>query len=110
MKSQEVKGARAFAEWVRHKGIVLDQLMVAEPTLCVPSTWAQGWAGDGIRRAGVRQPIRPSHTWGQNAIASSSTSNCSFGARARAIANSTAHDGTWIVYPNSIGYSGGQGA
>ena len=35
-EEDQARGAPAFAEWVRGRGIVLDQLMVAEPTQCCP--------------------------------------------------------------------------
>ncbi len=35
-EEHDTKGAFAFADWVRRQGIVLDQLAVAEPTLCRP--------------------------------------------------------------------------
>jgi len=35
-EEDQARGAPAFAEWVRRRGIVLDQLMVAEPTQCRP--------------------------------------------------------------------------
>ena len=35
-EEDQARGAPAFAEWVRRRSIVLDQLMVAEPTECLP--------------------------------------------------------------------------
>lgn len=32
----EARGATAFARWVRERGLSIDQLLVAEPTLCSP--------------------------------------------------------------------------
>ena len=35
-EEDQARGAPAFAEWVRRRSLVLDQLMVAEPTECLP--------------------------------------------------------------------------
>ena len=35
-EEDQARGAPAFAEWVRRRSIMLDQLMVAEPTECLP--------------------------------------------------------------------------
>jgi acetylornithine deacetylase/succinyl-diaminopimelate desuccinylase-like protein len=60
-------GAPAFANWVRSQDIALDQLAVAEPTLCGPVV-----AHKGITRVVFRVHGKPSHSsqphLGSNAI------------------------------------------
>jgi acetylornithine deacetylase/succinyl-diaminopimelate desuccinylase-like protein len=61
------RGAPAFAAWVRHRSIALDQLMVAEPTLCRPVHGHKG-----VIRLAFEIQGRPAHSsqphLGQNAI------------------------------------------
>jgi acetylornithine deacetylase/succinyl-diaminopimelate desuccinylase-like protein len=61
------RGATAFAGWVREQGISLDQLLVAEPTGCVP---AHGHKG--VLRLEFRVKGKSTHTsqphLGQNAV------------------------------------------
>lgn len=60
-------GARGFANWVRRRGLALDELMVAEPTRCAPIYGHKGAMGLEIEVQGV-----PAHTsqphLGKNAI------------------------------------------
>jgi acetylornithine deacetylase/succinyl-diaminopimelate desuccinylase-like protein len=61
------RGAPAFAEWVRRREIQLDQLMVAEPTLCRPV-----YGHKGVVRLEFKVQGQPAHSsqphLGQNAI------------------------------------------
>ena len=61
------RGAPAFAAWVREQGISLDQLLVAEPTGCVPV-----YGHKGVSRLEFRVKGESAHTsqphLGQNAI------------------------------------------
>lgn len=60
-------GARGFAQWVRRRGLALDELMVAEPTLCAPIYGHKGVMALQLEVQGV-----PAHTsqphLGKNAI------------------------------------------
>ena len=61
------EGAKAFGEWVQRKGFQLDQLMVAEPTLCVPVHGHKGiLAMEFVVRGKTAHSAKP-HL-GQNAI------------------------------------------
>lgn len=61
------EGARAFAQWIRRKAIALDQLMVAEPTLCMPVHGHKGiLAMEFVVRGKTAHSAKP-HL-GQNAI------------------------------------------
>jgi acetylornithine deacetylase/succinyl-diaminopimelate desuccinylase-like protein len=61
------EGAKAFAQWIRRKGIALDQLLVAEPTLCVPVHGHKGiLAMEFVVRGKTAHSAKP-HL-GQNAI------------------------------------------
>ncbi|GIK42282.1 MAG: acetylornithine deacetylase [Chloroflexota bacterium] len=61
------QGALAFAEWVRQQGLPLDQLAVAEPTLCGPV-----YGHKGALRMGFEVQGKSTHSsqpeLGQNAI------------------------------------------
>jgi acetylornithine deacetylase/succinyl-diaminopimelate desuccinylase-like protein len=61
------QGAPAFAHWVRTQGLRLDQLVVAEPTLCGPV-----YGHKGLARLRFEVHGKPAHTsqpeLGQNAI------------------------------------------
>lgn len=46
-------GAFAFANWVRQQGLKLDQLLVAEPTLCAPVYGHKGTTGVEISIQGI---------------------------------------------------------
>jgi acetylornithine deacetylase/succinyl-diaminopimelate desuccinylase-like protein len=61
------RGAPAFAAWVRRQALALDQLLVAEPTLCVPV-----YGHKGLARLQFDITGKPAHSsqphLGQNAI------------------------------------------
>lgn len=63
----EARGAPAFAAWVRRRGLQIDQLLVAEPTLCRPV-----YGHKGLVRLGVTIHGQPAHSSqpqrGKNAI------------------------------------------
>ena len=63
----ETQGAFAFARWVREKQLPLDQLMVAEPTLCGPV-----YGHKGLSRLEFRVQGKSAHSsqpqLGQNAV------------------------------------------
>ena len=66
-EEDQARGAPAFAEWVRGRGIVLDQLMVAEPTQCRPIHGHKGVVR--IRFDVVGQPAHSAQPQnGKNAI------------------------------------------
>lgn len=61
------EGAAVFAQWVRRKGLQLDQLLVAEPTVCVPVHGHKGiLAMEFVVRGKTAHSAKP-HL-GQNAI------------------------------------------
>jgi acetylornithine deacetylase/succinyl-diaminopimelate desuccinylase-like protein len=60
-------GAEAFAAWIRAQGIALDQLMVAEPTMCGPIYGHKGGAGIEFEVHGVAAHSSQPEL-GQNAI------------------------------------------
>jgi acetylornithine deacetylase/succinyl-diaminopimelate desuccinylase-like protein len=60
-------GAEGFARWVREQGIPLEQLMVAEPTLCAPIYGHKGGAGIEFEVHGVAAHSSTPEL-GQNAI------------------------------------------
>jgi acetylornithine deacetylase/succinyl-diaminopimelate desuccinylase-like protein len=66
-EEDQALGAPAFAAWVRGRAIVLDQLMVAEPTRCCPV-----YGHKGVVRLAFDVAGRPAHSsqpqLGQNAI------------------------------------------
>ncbi|MFN8454973.1 MAG: M20/M25/M40 family metallo-hydrolase [Anaerolineae bacterium] len=48
-EESRTQGAHAFARWVRRRGFELDQLAVAEPTMCGPVYGHKGWCGPNLR-------------------------------------------------------------
>ena len=61
------EGAKAFTRWVQHKGFQLDQLLVAEPTLCTPVHGHKGiLAMEFVVRGKTAHSAKP--YLGQNAI------------------------------------------
>src|SRR5262249_37733369 len=66
-EENSAQGAPAFAQWLRDRGVVLDQLAVAEPTLCVP-VYAHNGSGRLIYHIeGQASPSSQPHL-GKNAI------------------------------------------
>ncbi len=61
------EGGRAYAEWLRRRGLVLDELMVAEPTLCAPIFGHKGGMSLDIDVQGVAAHSAQPHL-GQNAV------------------------------------------
>lgn len=61
------RGAPAFAQWVRARELTLDQLMVAEPTMCLPV-----YGHKGLSRLEFQVKGKPTHSsqpqFGQNAV------------------------------------------
>jgi acetylornithine deacetylase/succinyl-diaminopimelate desuccinylase-like protein len=66
-EEHDTTGARAFAKWVRQRGITIDQLLVAEPTLCGPI-----YGHKGVSRIEFTVEGKATHTsqphLGKNAI------------------------------------------
>lgn len=60
-------GAPVFANWVRHQGLLLDQMIVAEPTLCAPIHGHKGALGLVFEIEGVAAHSSKPQL-GQNAI------------------------------------------
>ena len=60
-------GAPVFANWVRRQGIQIDQLIVSEPTLCLPIHGHKGALGILVEIQGVAAHSSKPHL-GQNAI------------------------------------------
>jgi acetylornithine deacetylase/succinyl-diaminopimelate desuccinylase-like protein len=60
-------GAAACEAWVRHKGLALDQLLVAEPTLCAPAFGHKGGARVEFEVHGKTAHSAQAHL-GQNAV------------------------------------------
>ncbi len=60
-------GARRYAEWLGETGTTLDQIIVAEPTLCAPVFGHKGGVGLQINVAGIAAHSSKPHL-GRNAI------------------------------------------
>lgn len=63
----EVQGAPAFAQWLRDRNLILDQLAVAEPTLCTPVHGHKGVCRVELTTHGTAAHSSQPHL-GQNAI------------------------------------------